>query len=338
MAHRGVFVRFDAMFDGLNFRNTMLKRKDRALQFGQFLALAASLLVAGQIGFTLYQGAPFCLNEGCKIVEKMTKVPPLVFNAVGLFFFQTIYWSLRAAKGERRRLPSFVPYLLLAALGGEAVLTSFQYLAAHTFCAYCLTILGFVVLLSCLLGLRQILAGALIAATVALAFASLDLYQPAAGRQAFTAGVFASRPGVTKYPEHYLFYASTCAHCEKVIASLQTNGRVTVHFNPIDRVNSIGLANATTNPAYAPELNKALLTSLGIKEIPVLMTKTSDGWNIRRGEAAVLAALSLPDPAAAGTPRPGSLAAPAGQSLIPGLDGSDGCQVSSPDCTQSTFR
>ena len=316
----------------------MLRKKDRALQLGQFLALAASLLVAGQIGFTLYQGTPFCPNEGCSIVEKMIKVSPLIFNAVGLCFFQTIYWGLRVAKGERRRMPSFVPYLLLAALGVEAVLTSFQYLVVHTFCAYCLVILGCIVLLNCLLGLRQILTGVLVAAAVSLAFASLDLHQPAAGRQAFTDGVFASRPGVAKYPEHYLFYASTCVHCEKVIASLKTNGRVTVHFNPIDRVNSIDLANATLNHAYIPEINKALLTSLGIKEIPVLMTRTSDGWNIRRGEAAVQAALSLLGPAAAGAPQPGASATPATQSVIPGLDNSDGCQVSSPDCSRLIFR
>ena len=316
----------------------MLKRKNRALQFGQFLALVASLLVAGQIGFTLYQGTPFCLNDGCKIVEKLTRVSPLVFNAVGLFFFQVIYWSLRAARGERRRLPAFVPVLLLAALGVEAILTSFQYLVAHTFCAYCLTILGVIVLLNCLLGFRQILAGTLVVATATLAFASLDLHQPAAGQQAFTAGVFASRPGVSKYPEHYLFYASTCAHCEKVIAFLKTNGRVTVHFNPIDQVRTLDLANATINAAYAPASNKALLAALGISEIPVLMTRTPDGWIVRRGETAVLAALDLPPPtetggqsAAAAIPAmPPASAAPL---AIPGLDNSDGCQVSSPDCT-----
>jgi thiol-disulfide isomerase/thioredoxin len=314
----------------------MLKRKNRALQFGQFLALAASLLVAGQIGYTLYQGAPFCPNDGCKVVEKLTKVSPLIFNAAGLFFLQAIYWGLRAARGERRRLPAFVPHLLFVALGVEATLTSFQYLIARTFCVYCLLILAVIVLLNCLLGIRQIMAGALVAVAMSLAFASLDLQQPVAGQQAFTAGVFASRPGVTKYPEHYLFYASTCGHCEKVIASLQTNGRVTVHFNPIDRVSAINLGDTAINTSYAPALNKALLASLGIDEIPVLMTKTPDGWSIRRGEGAVLAALDLPASATAtGGQQPDRLATPAKQSIIPGMDGSDNCQVSSPDCTAS---
>lgn len=320
----------------------MLTRKNKALQFGRFLTLAASLLVAGQIGFTLYQGVPFCLNDGCAIVENLIKVPPLVFDAVGFCFFQAIYWSLRAARGERRRLPAFVPHLLLAALGAEAILTSFQYLVAHTFCVYCLTILTFIILLNCLFGFRQIMAGALVFSTISLAFASLDLHQPAVSRRAFTAGVFASRPGVTKYPEHYLFYASTCTHCEEVIAALKINSRLTVHFNPIDRVSAINLDNATINTACDPALNKALLTSLGINEIPVLITKTPDGWNIRQGEAAVLAALSLPAPTAAGGLPSGYLATPATQSVIPGMDSSDGCQVSSPDCTsmpgQSTIR
>ena len=54
----------------------MLQKKNTALQLGQFLALVASLLIAGQIGYTLYQGAPLCLNGGCKVVEKLAKVSP----------------------------------------------------------------------------------------------------------------------------------------------------------------------------------------------------------------------------------------------------------------------
>jgi hypothetical protein len=311
----------------------MLNRKNKALQLGQFLALVASLLIAGQIGYTLYQGTPFCLNEGCKVVEKLTRVSPLVFDVVGLLFFQVVYWGLRSARGEMRRLPSFVPTILLAAFAVEAVLIGFQYLVAQAFCAYCLGILAFVVLLNCLLGVRQIVPGFLVFATAILAFASLDLQQPAAGQQAFTAGIFASRPGLLKYPENYLFYASTCTHCEKVIASLKENKRATIFFNPIDQVTTIDVPKAIVNATYSPALNKTLLASLGIDEIPVLMTKTPDGWIIRQGETAILAALSLPTRAET-TGQSGYSAAPGSQAGIPGLDGSDGCRVSS-DCTSS---
>jgi len=311
----------------------MLNRKNKALQLAQFLALVASLLIAGQIGYTLYQGTPFCLNGGCKVVEKLTKVSPLVFNVAGLFFFQVVYWGLRSARGEMRRLPPFVPTVLLAALAVEAVLIGFQYLVAQAFCAYCLTILAFIVLLNCLLGFKQILPGVLVFATAALAFASLDLHQPAAGQQAFTAGVFASRPGLLRSPENYLFYASTCAHCEKVIAALKNNSRATIHFNPIDQVSSIDLPKTTLNATYTPTLNKALLTALGIDEIPVLMTKTPDGWAIRRGETAILAYLNQP-PRTEPTGQSGYSTTPGSPSLIPGLDNSDGCRVSS-DCTST---
>jgi hypothetical protein len=324
----------------------MLQRKNTALQLGQFLALVASLLIAAQIGYTLYQGAPLCLNSGCKVVEKLTKVSPMVFNVAGFLFFQVVYWGLRAARGEMRRLPGFVKTVLLAALAAEAVLIGFQYLTAQTFCAYCLGVLAFVVLLNLLLGWRQIAAGVLIFTTAALAFASLELNQSAApGRQAFTAGVFATRPGLLKYPENYLFYSSTCAHCEKVIAALKTNARVTISFNPIDQVTSIDLPKTTVHADYSPSLNKALLTSLGIAEIPVLMTRNADGWTIRQGESAVtayLAGTGRTQPAGVGQSS-GSSTAPAGQLDIPGLQsGGNGCQVSS-DCTsdaagQSTVR
>ena len=323
----------------------MLQRKNTALQLGQFLALVASLLIAGQIGYTLYQGAPLCLNGGCKVVEKLAKVSPLVFNVAGFLFFQVVYWGLRSARGEMRRLPGFVKTVLLAALAAEAVLIGFQYLVAQAFCAYCLGVITFIVLLNLLLGWRQIAAGLLVFTAAALAFASLELNQSAApGRQAFTAGVFATRPGLLKYPEHYLFYSSTCAHCEKVIAALKTNARATISFNPIDQVAAIDLPKTTVHADYSPNLNKALLTSLGIAEIPVLMTKTADGWIIRQGESAITAYLAAPgrtEPAAGQSS--GSSAAPAGQLDIPGLQGgSNGCQVSA-DCTsdaagQSTVR
>jgi hypothetical protein len=153
--------------------------------------------------------------------------------------------------------------------------------------------------------------------------------------------VVASRPGLLKQPESYLFYSSTCGHCEKVIASLKNNARATIHFNPIDTITSIDLPKTTLNASYSPALNKALLTSLGIEEIPVLMTKTAEGWSIHQGETAILAYLNLPVRTETTGPS-GYSAVPGSQVGIPGLDSSKGCQVST-DCTsdpsgQSTAR
>ncbi len=313
----------------------MLNKKSKGLQVGQSVALLASLLITAQIGFTLYQGNPFCLNEGCKVVEELTRVSPLVFNLVGFFFFQTVYWGLRSSRYELRQVPQFIKTLLFAGLAVEGVLLSFQYMVAHAFCAYCLGIFACIVLLNLLLGFKQATTGLFLLAVVVLAFASLELSPSQKGASAFTAGTFASRPGSTKGAESFLFYASTCAHCEKVIASLQKNNWATVHFNPIDQVTSLELPGSRRTSTYSPATNRALLASLGIDEIPVLMTRTAEGITIRRGEAALLAYFGKASFAeAAGQSR--AAAASATQSLIPGLEASkDGCSVAA-DCTDGS--
>ena len=100
----------------------MLNNKNKGLQLGQSLALLASLLIAAQMGYTLYQGNPFCLNDGCRVVERLTRVSPLVFNLAGFFFFQAVDWGLRSSRYELRQLPQFVKTLLLAGLAVEGVL------------------------------------------------------------------------------------------------------------------------------------------------------------------------------------------------------------------------
>jgi len=312
----------------------MLNKKNKALQLGQPIALLASLLIAGQIGFTLYQGTPFCLNEGCKVVEQLTKVSPLVFNLIGLVFFQAIFWGLRSSRNEMRRLPQFVKTLLLAGLAVEAVLISFQYLVAHAFCAYCLGIFACIVVLNLLIGFKQAVPGLFLFGVVSLAFASLELNQIKTGGHAFTTGVLASRPGTASTAENFLFFSSACTHCERVIASLKTNDRPTVHFNPIDQVKELDLPKVTRSPNYIPASNKALLTALGIDQIPVLITRTPEGLSIRQGEAAILAHLGKPGLAETGGPS-GASAVPAPQTIIPGLESKNGCSVAT-DCTDAS--
>ena len=314
-----------------DLRDRMLNRKSTILQLGQFLALFASLLIAAQIGFILYQGTPFCLNGGCKVVEQLTRVSPLVFNLVGLGFFQVIFWGLRAARNDLRHLPQFVKTLLLAGLAVEAVLISFQYLVAQAFCAYCLGILAFIFVLNLLIGFKQTILGLFLFTVVALAFASLETSQPKTNEQAITAGIFASRPGATKQPESFLFYSSTCPHCEKVIAALKNNGRPTLHFNPIDQVNHLEFPGIVRHARYSPAANRALLTALGIEEIPVLMTKTPEGLSVLRGETAILAYFdktSSAEPAG----QSGSSATPAAPPAIPGVENKEGCAVAT-DCS-----
>ncbi len=305
--------------------------KSGTLRLASLLALIASLITATQVGLILFQGEPFCPSDGCKLVEQLTKAPPLFFNLVGMLFFQIAYWGLRSSGGESRRVPGFVPPLLLAGLATEGVLIGFQFLVVRTFCAYCLAILGVIVLLNLLLGLRHAAKGALIFAAALLAFASLEHNQASTAESALTGGVFASRQGTMAQPAHHLFYSSTCAHCEQVIAMLRADSRPTVQFHPIDTVTAIDLPQVNLRPAYSPQANKALLTALGIDEIPVLVTPTADGMTVVRGAQAIAVQLGLTQSATVTAGQPGASTAPNATQPIPGLESKDGCQVSA-DC------
>nr|WP_320011600.1 vitamin K epoxide reductase family protein [uncultured Desulfobulbus sp.] len=315
----------------------MIKRKNTVLQVAQFLALVASLLIAAQIGFSLYQGAPLCLNDGCKVVERLTRVSPLVFNGAGLLFFQIVYWGIAAARGSKRRVPVFINNILLAGLAAEGVLVSFQYLIAQTFCTYCIGIFCFIVLLNLLLGARQLVAGVLIFAAASLSFASLELHQPSSNQASFSDGVLAERPGSLTTPTYHLYFSSTCPHCEKVIEALKTNARISVAFHPVDEaVRKVDLPQLRYRKNHSVAANKGLLSALGIKEIPVLMAETETGLMILKGESQIFSYLQSLVPTAVQPLSPLSgmsgVSSTGTNSLIPGVK-DDSCGVSE-DCTE----
>ena len=176
-----------------------MHRPSPALSLATCIALLAGILTAAQSGFILLRGDSFCLNDGCRVVEELTRVPPLVVNLAGLLFFLTVLAGLRAARRLPRRLPRFVAPLLLAGLAVEGVLFAFQLFVAGAFCSYCLAILAAVVLLNLLLGLRQTAHGLVIFLAALLAFASLELQRPGQSDSAFRDGVFASRTGTITF-------------------------------------------------------------------------------------------------------------------------------------------
>ena len=76
-----------------------MHRPSPALSLATCIALLAGLLTAAQSGFILLRGDSFCLNDGCRVVEELTRVPPLVVNLAGLLFFLTVL----AARGPQPR-------------------------------------------------------------------------------------------------------------------------------------------------------------------------------------------------------------------------------------------
>jgi hypothetical protein len=95
-------------------------------------------------------------------------------------------------------------------------------------------------------------------------------------------------------------------------------------------VQGLDLANAQPKSGYSATANRALLTGLGLDEIPVLITKTAEGYSILRGETAISARLGQPAAPAAANGQSSVPTAPVIPGLPPTTQG-EGCQVDT-DC------
>lgn len=250
------------------------------------IALLASLMVIVQFIVLFLGKEGLCFSQGCQVVDQLTKVSPLIFNIAGLFFFQTVFWGLFRVESESERRVKIVRLLLLAGLAAEGVLVGFQHNVAGAFCTYCLIVLGFIVLLNLLVGIKQLMTGAFLFGVIFLAFSSLEYNHSQKNTQATKEGVFASKIQSAPVATVYFFFSSTCSHCQRVLEVMRDTSSISMHFNPIDAISSLDVSGVALHPNYSSTANKDLLTSLGIDEIPVLLVRTTNGFSIIKGESA----------------------------------------------------
>ena len=88
--------------------------------------------------------------------------------------------------------------------------------------------------------------------------------------------------------EVYLIFASDCPHCENVIKVLDGCNSCDLYLNPIDKIESLKFNGIELNSDYSPEVNRLMLATLGIKEVPVLVVKHPTGFNFLKGEKKIL--------------------------------------------------
>lgn len=294
------------------------------------IALLASLVTAIQAFFIYTGGQTICFNSGCAIVDSLTTVSPLYFNIAGFVFFQVLFWCLLWGRDGAEFWHKFARLLLLAGLCTEAVLVFFQYFIAEAFCSYCMVILTFIVLLNVLSGPRQIFRGIVLSSAVLVAFMSLQFRTAANFGTSLEEGSMASVGGERDDAQLYLFFSSTCAHCEKVIERLREENRCSVRFNPVDRIDDFDFAGATIAADYRPALNVNFLKNLSIKEIPVLVAIEKEKTLVFKGEQYISAYL---DENCRETVVPvdygGTTSLPSTQYIIPGVTGveEDACPV-----------
>jgi hypothetical protein len=254
------------------------------------LALLGALGSAVQAALLLARGKAICLNEGCRVVEGLTRVPPFAVNLAGLAFFL-------AAAVLARRAPSSQParrllaVLLSAGVAVEGVLFGFQFFVAKAFCAWCLTVLALVVLLNLLAGWRQALVAAAVFAGSVAAFSALrfGVVQPAAGGRALDGGTWGVHRCAAPAKQLYLVFSSNCPHCTEVLNALEACNSCNFHFNPIDRIAGLDLPGIERSTSYDPGVNRGLLALLGIEEVPVLLAPGPEGVSVIRGERRILA-------------------------------------------------
>jgi hypothetical protein len=287
------------------------------------------VLAAVQIVF-IYTGAQgLCFNDGCEIVDSMTNFSPLSFNIAGFLFFQTLFWFFLRGRYGSEYWHKLARLLLLAGLVAEAVLVFFQHSIATVFCSYCLIIFAVIVLLNLCCGLRQCIRGVVLFTAVLVACFSLQFRAPVSGgslESGSIAMVTGNRDGI----QLYLFFSASCGHCEKVIEAIGTDNICDVRFNPIEKIEKFDVPGAIHFPDYDPEINRSLLNSLAIKEIPVLVAMGPDETLVLKGENRILEYLVKVCRQTGGKVYNGtSNIGQSGTAFLPGLEKmeDDGCAV-----------
>lgn len=299
------------------------------------ISFLASMLTAVQVVLELRGAKGLCFNNGCEIVESMTKVSPLVFNVAGLLFFQTLFWLFLLGKNGSEYWLKLARLLLLAGLAAEAVLVFFQYSIATVFCSYCLVIFTVIVLLNLCGGPHQLVRGMVIFIAVLAACFSLQFSPDSTGRgTSLDSGSLAMLNGKRDGVMLYLFFSASCSHCEKVIEAIDADNVCTVRFNPIERIEKFAIANMVRFADYDPEVNRTLLQSLSINEVPVLMAKAGDETQILKGEKRIMEYLQKTCRQSRGIDYSGTSNSPApGYTFLPEVQksGEEACPVNT-DC------
>lgn len=253
------------------------------------VALGGGFLTAAQALILVARGDILCLNEGCKIVEQLTTVPSLVFNVAGSLYFFSVFLALLQGKRKEGGWLRVARLLLLAGVAAEGVLVGFQHYVAEAFCSYCLIVLALILLLNILSGWRQATAAAAVFCSVLIAFSALQFTpRSQTGDIALDEGSYARLTGQGADRDLYLFFSSTCPHCEEVIATIDTGITCNIRFNPIEQLPEPPMPGLSLSPAYSPEVNRRYLKNIGISEIPVLVAGQGGEIRVLKGKQLIL--------------------------------------------------
>ena len=256
----------------------------------QVLALIASLLAAVQVIFGLIAGSIICVNEGCHIVESLTVISPIYLNILGFIFFQMIFWSSRYLNHKLLQQIDFLGILLISGLTLSLSLLAYQIFLVHAFCVYCILIYIFVFILNLLHGRKQIITGGAVLAAIFFSFSILNFVPTEALSKFYSLknAAYGVKSCASPTKEIYLIFSSDCSHCKEVLQELDHCNSCDFYLNPIDKIDLFNHEDLKLNPNYSPDFNRLILKIFGIDTVPVLISKSKEGYRFIKGEKKIL--------------------------------------------------
>lgn len=249
------------------------------------VAFFGSVLTGLQTVLIVMNKEAICFNDGCSIVESLTKVPPFFFNLAGFLYFSTIFYVLVKARKGPDAWRQFASLLLLAGMAAEGVLVAFQHFIVEVFCSYCLVVFCFVVALNLFAGFKQFFRGVATFAAVIIAFSVLQFSSPQI--KPISTGTYGTIAGEQSQGKLVLFFSETCVHCEEVIEGLRENNSCQIQFNPIGPIFNWEFEGLQKNTTYDPAHNISFLANLGINEIPVMAVYENNSVSVLKGKFAI---------------------------------------------------
>jgi len=254
------------------------------------LALCASILTAVQTVISLISGAGACFNDGCQVVEQLSVLSPLVLNLMGLIFFQAVFWSLYFRDRMAASRVDWPGLLLICGLSFDAALMAYQLFAAHALCAYCVLVFAVVLLLNLLYSRRQMALGLVTAAGIMVSFSILT-FSPAVAYMpdvSLKNAAYGKKSCSAPSKEVHLIFSADCPHCRAVLDALKNCNSCEFYLNPIEDIAALELPGIERSAGFSPQLNRLVLSVLGIDSVPVLVVRSDEGYRFIKGAGGIL--------------------------------------------------
>ncbi len=223
------------------------------------VSLLGSLYLLLEGGLQIF-GRSVCVSQGCELVGRITRFGDLSLTLIGFIALGLL--TLLSGLNLRRQNgwpDSVINLILIAALAAEGFFVGYQISWLSQVCLFCLSVLGFFLIL----GLLRLFSDWKAATAGFAAF----------GVVLFSVGLILPPPGTALPPDPkmILFYSEDCRHCTEIKKEIEKN-------------------KLDIRPVLVKDYT-ATLRSLGVDRVPTLLVNGHSQKLILTGKEAIRAYL-----------------------------------------------